>query len=331
MLAALVTEFASYESARFGEVADPVPAADEVLVRVHAAPVNYVDLVTFSGGYQFKPELPYTPGKGPAGVVCAVGSAVTGVNVGDRVLAMAERGGYAELVAVAQQNVYRLPATMSFLDAAAMSLAFDTAWMALRERTRLAVGESVLVLGGSGAVAAAAIQLAKAMGAARVIAGVSDPTRRGVAERAGADAVIDLSQQPLRETVPAMVRAANAGEGVDVVIDPVGGDAFDGALRAMNWRGRAVVVGFASGRIPSVKVNYLMVKNIEVSGLQISDYRKRRPDLMAKCYREVFDLFERGSLRLPPVATYPLADWVTAMRAVEQRTTTDRVILKVRD
>ncbi len=330
MQAALVNEFASYPSAALTEIADPVPAADEVLVEIHAAPVNYVDLVVFSGGYQFTPPLPYTPGKGPAGIIRGVGSAVTDLRVGDRVLAMAERGGYAELVTVAQQNVYRLPAGMSFEQAAAISLCFDTSWMALRERAHLVAGESVLVLGGSGAVGAATVQLARAMGAGKIIAGVSQPARAQFARRAGADAVIDLSRDPLRDTVREQVHAANGGRGVDVVIDPVGGDAFDGALRAINWRGRAVVVGFAAGRIPTVKVNYLMLKNIGICGLQISDYRTRCPDLMAQCYQELFGFFAAGTLGAQPVTLFPLSEWRAAMHAVERRTTSDRVVLTVR-
>jgi NADPH2:quinone reductase len=321
MRAVIVEELGSPADARLGEAADPVAADGQVLVEINAAPVNYVDLVTLSGKYQFTPSLPYTPGKGPAGVVRAVGAGVDGVAVGDRVLAMAEYGGYAELVAVDHRQVYRIPDRMSFVDAASMSLAFDTAWVALRDRARVRSGETVLVLGAKGAVGGAAVQLAKAMGA-RVLAGVSSPEGFD-----GADGVVDLSTPDLRDSISEQVFAANGGTGVDVVIDPLGGDPFDGAIRAVNWRGRVVVIGFAAGRIPTLKVNYLMLKNIEVSGLQISDYRKRTPELMEECYRELFGFYLDGKIAAPASTTLPLAQWRTALRMVEERTAPGRLVL----
>lgn len=309
------------------ETADPVPGDDEVLVEIHAAPVNYVDAVTITGNYQFTPALPYIPGKGPAGVVRAVGSNVSGVDVGDRVLAMAEYGGYAELVAVDHRQVYRLPDALSFVDAAAMSLAMDTAWMALRERARIKAGDSVLVLGATGAVGGAAVQLAKAMGARLVLAGVSCRKHSSDSNDTGADGIVDLSANNPREAVRRQVFAVTDGTGVDIVIDPLGGDFFDGAIRSLAWRGRMVVVGFAAGRIPSVKVNYLLLKNIEISGIQISDYRRRRPDLMAECYRELFELYEAGRIRAPLGTTRPLTEWKDALDMVRTRNANSRIVL----
>lgn len=326
MRAVRVREFGVVETAGIENVSDPDPGPGEVLVEVHAAPVNYVDHLTFSGLYQFKPALPYTPGKGPAGVVRSVGAGVTAVAPGHRVLAMAEYGGYAELAVAPEAQVYRLPDRMSFVDAAAMALGFDTSWMALRDRARLEPGESVLVLGATGAVGGAAVQLAKAMGAGTVIAGVSSPDRFADVA-AGADAVVDLSREPLRDTIRAQVDDATGGSGVDVVIDPLGGDAFDGSVRALAWRGRLVVIGFAAGRIPTLRVNYLLLKNIEVSGLQISDYRKRTPELMAECYREVFAFYDTGTVTAPHTHTVPLDAWATALDAVAQRTARARVVL----
>lgn len=319
MRAVVVHEFGSLEAVATEEVPDPVPSASEVLLEAHAVPVNYVDLLTMSGGYQFQPALPYIPGKGPAGVVRGVGADVTGVGPGDRVLAMAEYGGYAELVTVDARNVYRLPDELSFTGAAAMSLAFDTAWMALRDRATLRRGETVLVLGATGAVGGAAVQLAKGMGAGLVLAGAARSGSRAALAELGADGFVDLSGGNLRESIRDQVLQATSGTGVDVVIDPVGGDAFDGAIRALAWRGRLVVVGFAAGRIPTLKVNYALLKNIAVSGLQISDYRKRTPELMAECYREVFELYRAGQLTAPPATTFPLTQWRTAVEAAATR------------
>jgi NADPH2:quinone reductase len=176
MRAIVVDEFGPPEQLRVAEMPPPAPDVGEVLVRVHAAPVNYVDLLVVGGTYQFLPERPFIPGKGPAGVVTVLGPGVTALSVGDRVLAMAEQGGYAEAVALRADQCYRLPPRMSFLEAASLSLVYDTAWFALRERARLAPGETVLVLGASGGVGRAAVQLARTMGA-HVLAGVARPER----------------------------------------------------------------------------------------------------------------------------------------------------------
>jgi NADPH:quinone reductase len=212
MRAIVVHEFGPPERLRIGEVAEPVPEPDEVLVAVHAAPVNYVDLLVVGGTYQFLPPLPFIPGKGPAGVVTGLGEQVTGLRVGDRVLAMAEQGGYAEAVTMHANQCYRLPPSMSFTEAASLSLVYDTAWFALRERARLETGETVLVLGGSGGVGRAAIQLAHAMGA-RVLAGISRPERAASVRASDADAVIDLSAAVLRESLRAQVYAVTDGNG----------------------------------------------------------------------------------------------------------------------
>jgi NADPH2:quinone reductase len=328
MRAVRVSEFGQPAAIELATVDAPVPGPDEVVIRTHAAPVNYVDIIAMRGKYQFKPVLPYTPGKGPAGVVIAVGSEVTDITVGDRVLAMAEYGGYAEQAVAAVTQVYRLPESLSFVDAAAMSLAFDTAWMALRERGRITEGESVLVLGASGAVGSAAVQLAKAMGASQVLAGVSRPERFDALKKFGADAYVDLSRPELRESIREQVFSLTEGNGVDVVIDPVGADPFDGAVRALAWRGRMVIVGFAAGRIPTLKMNYPLVKNIEVSGLQVSDYRKRAPELLSECFAEIFAMYVDGRIHPPASRTFALGQFREAIDSAISREVTDRVILE---
>ena len=260
MRAVHVHELGQPFEAALGASPDPIAGPGEVLIEVCAAPVNYVDTLIVTGQYQFKPSLPFTPGKGPAGVVRAVGDQVNDFAVGDRVLAMAEYGGYAEMAVADQQQCYRLPDQLSFVDAAAMAVAFDTAWMSLRERARINPGETVLVLGATGAVGNAAVQLAKIMGAAKVFAAVTSPEKFDGLAQFGADAMIDLSAGDPRDAIREQIYRANDGQGVDIVIDPVGGDAFDGAIRAIAWRGRLVVVGFAGGRIPSLKMNYLLLK-----------------------------------------------------------------------
>ena len=330
MRAIIVDKFGAPEQLRVGDVAEPVPRADEVLVTVHAAPVNYVDLLVIGGTYQFLPPLPFTPGKGPAGVVAALGRNVTSLRVGDRVLAMAEQGGYAEAVTVVANQCYRLPPSMSFTEAASLSLVYDTAWFALRERARLESGETVLVLGASGGVGQAAIQLAHEMGA-RVLAGILRPEREASVRAAGADAVIDLSAAPLRDSLRTQVFAVTEGRGADIILDPLGGTIFEAAVRALAWRGRLVVIGFAAGAIPTIRTNYLLLKNIEISGLQISDYRKRRPAQVAACFAEIFSLYEQGKVKPATATAFPLVRAGEALAALRERRVAARAVLRLRD
>jgi NADPH2:quinone reductase len=326
MRAVIVNEFGAFTKARVGEIPDPVPGARQALVEIHAAPVNFVDLLVIAGKYQVRPKLPFTPGKSPAGIVRATGANIERLKPGDRVFTVAAQGGYAELVAVDETECYRLPDALSFNDAAAMSLTFDTAWIALRDRARLEAGETVLVLGATGGFGNAAVQLAKMMGA-KVLAGVSSADKFAQCRAAGADAMIDLSRPALKDSLREQVYAATGGAGADIVLDALGGDIFDAAIRALAWRGRLVVVGFAAGRIPTLAANYLLVKNIEVSGVQISDYHKRRPDLIAQCYAEVFDWLAAGKIKPPAVTTLKLEEFATALQLIADRTAKGRIVL----
>jgi NADPH:quinone reductase len=330
MRAIVVNEFGPPERLRVDEAPAPQPGPGEVLVEVHMAPVNYVDLLVVGGTYQFLPARPFIPGKGPAGVVTALGPGVTAPPIGARVLAMAEEGGYAEAVTLQADQCYRLPPRMPFADAASLSLVYDTAWFALRERARLAPGETVLVLGASGGVGQAAVQLAHAMGA-RVLAGISRPERAAAVRAAGVDAVIDLWRENLRDSLREQVWAATDGRGADVILDPLGGEVFDAALRALAWCGRLVVIGFAGGQIPSIKTNYLLLKNIEVSGLQVSDYRKRLPARMAACFAEIFELYEAGRIKPAAAQVFLLDQAGEALAALRDRRLAGRAVLRLRE
>ena len=330
MRAIVVDEFGPPERLRVAEMPPPVAGPGEIVVAVHAAPVNYVDFLVVGGTYQFLPPRPFVPGKGPAGIVAALGPDVTNFEIGDRVLAMAEAGGYAEAVAVQADQCYRLPAQMSFVEAASLSLGYDTAWFALRERARLEPGETVLVLGASGAVGQAAVQLAGAMGA-RVLAGISRPERASAALAAGAAAVIDLARADLRDSLRQQVYAVTDGAGADIILDPLGGAVFEAAVRTLAWRGRLVVIGFAAGGIPTVKTNYLLLKNIEISGLQVSDYRKRRPAQMAECFAEIFAFYQEGKVKPAAATVFPLERAGEALAALRDRRIDGRAVLRLRD
>ena len=240
---------------------------------------------------------------------------------------MNEHSGFAEQIVVDATNVYKLPDQLSFIDAAAMSLGFDTSWMALRERARIKPGDNVLVLGATGAVGNAAVQLAKAMGAGVVMGAVSSPDKFAVVQAAGADIMIDLSKPDLRESLRAQVFAATNKHGADIIIDPIGGAVFEAAIRSIAWRGRVVVLGFAAGSIPTLKINYLMLKNCEISGMQISDYRRRTPELMQECFAEIYRFYVEGKVSAPPSETMALADYAKAMHLIEARQTAKRMVL----
>jgi NADPH2:quinone reductase len=326
MKAIVVHEFGPLENLRVEDIADPAPGPGQVLIEVRAAAVNFVDSLVVTGKYQFLPARPFSPGKLPAGVVLAVGEGVTAPRVGDRVLTLAEYGGYAQKAVAAAKDCYILPDTLSFVDAAGMALAYDTAWFAIHERGRARAGETMLVLGASGAVGLAAVQLGRAYGL-KVIGGLADMGKADAVLKAGADACIDLGRENLRDSLREQVHALTEGRGADIVLDPLGDDYFDAALRAVAWCGRLVVIGFAAGRIPTVKVNYLLLKNIEVTGLQVSDYRKRTPDKMAHCMAEIFRLFGEGRLVNAPATTVPLEGAVDALADLCARKAKGRLVL----
>lgn len=326
MRAVVLREFGTPESLRIEDVPSPVPGPDEVLVDVHAVGVNFVDLLVISGKYQFLPERPFTPGKLPTGIVRRIGANVTEVAVGDRVLTTAEHGGYAQQAVAPAAQCYRLPDGMTFVEAASMALSYDTAWFALHERGRLRAGETVLVLGATGGVGAAAVQLAKAA-KARVLAGVSSRAKADAVLSSGADAIVDLSVDNIHDGLREQVHALTGGNGVDVVVDSLGDKYLPAALRALAWCGRLVVVGFAAGEIASVRTNYLLLKNVEISGLQVSDYRKKMPGRMRECFSDIFALFAKGLLRPSEATPLPLEAVASALGQLRDRKARGRIVL----
>src|SRR5690606_5861835 len=234
MKAVVIRSFGEVEDLVVETIADPVPGAGEVLIDVQATAANFVDLLVISGKYQFLPDRPFVPGKLPTGIVAAVGEGVENLRVGDRVLTLAEHGGYAQKAIAAASQCFPLPDSLSFTDAASMALAYDTAWFALCDRGRAVAGETVLVLGASGGVGLAAIQLAKAYGL-HVIAGISDPGKTQLVKDAGADDCIDLSVPDLHNSLREQVYALTEGRGADIVLDPLGDVYFAAALRAVAW------------------------------------------------------------------------------------------------
>ncbi len=315
---------------RMDDVPCPAPGAGEVAIRVAAAGVNYPDLLVVAGTYQVLPPCPFVPGKEVAGIVAAVGAGVTGLAPGDRVMAQLEHGGYATDVLAPVTATWRIPAAMTFADAAAMGLVYQTAWFALMDRGGFEPGQAVLVTGAAGGVGLAAVQLVRALGGT-AIAGVRGTAQAETLRASGASHLIDLSAPDLRNTIRDQVHALTGGRGVDLVLDQVGGDAFDGAIRSLAWCGRLVVVGFAGGRIPTVRANYLLVKNVTVSGLQWSDYRDRAPERVAEAQHAMFGLYVEGRIRPVIRERLGLERAGAALTALGTGGAAGKIILDVRD
>lgn len=324
MRAALVETFGPPESLITRKVADPVPGRAEVLIEVAAAGVNFPDVLVVAGTYQILPERPFSPGKEVAGRVRAVGPDVDRIGVGDRVLAQIEYGGYAELVLAQEPQVVAIPDGMPFPEAAALGLAAITAHFALVRRANLRPGETVLVTGAGGGVGSAGVQIAKALGAI-VIAVARDAERAALAEEQGADQVL-VAGPCLREQVMTLTD----GQGANVVLESVGGEVFAQALRCTAWEGRLVVIGFASGDLPTIKAGHLLVKNFAVMGIQVSDYRDREPDAVRQVVDELLELHVQGRLTVPIDRTYPLEEAAAALAAVEAGGLRGRVVLTCR-
>jgi NADPH2:quinone reductase len=330
MRAVLVREYGPAERAAVEEVTEPLPGAGEVVIDVEFADVSYPDLLMIEGRYQVKPPLPFVPGKVAAGRISGIGPGVSGFGTGDRVLAFVEHGAHAERMRAPAANCHAIPPGIGASEAAALGMAYQTAHFALRRRARMRQGETVLVLGAGGGVGLAAIELAKAFGSGAVVAATRGEAKRAAVLKAGADHVVDADAADLHESLRREVLAATGGRGADVVIDPVGGRVHAAALRAVAWEGRLVVVGFVGGDIPAIRANYLLVKNIAALGLQLSDYRDRRPDLCRAAQAEVFALCAAGRLRPRVARTLPLEDFRELLRLLAEAAVSGKLLIDPR-
>jgi NADPH2:quinone reductase len=328
--AVVIREHGPFAAQRVETLPDPVPGPGEALVEVHAAGLNFPDILVIEGKYQILPPRPFAPGKELAGVVRAVGEGVTTCRPGDRVMAWVEHGAFAELAVVPQAQCFVMPAAMNFAEGAAMGLTYITAWFALRDRAQAQPGETVLVTGAAGGLGLACVQVARAMGCT-VLAGITNPTRADLVTSAGAANVVDLAAENLRDSLRKQVAALTGGRGADVVLDPVGGDVFDAAIRALAWRGRLVVLGFAAGRIAEVKTNYLLVKNIAVSGLQVSDYRDRDTAWFRRAQDELLAWYAAGRLKPQVTARYPLERFAEGLEHFTRRGMHGKIVLTIRE
>lgn len=304
------------------DVASPQPRKNEILLDVQAAGVNFPDTLIIEGKYQFQPPLPFSPGGEAAGVVAAVGEKAGALKVGDRVMALTGWGAFAEQVAVPFYNVLPIPASMDFSTAAAFGMTYGTSMHALRQRGQLQAGEMLLVLGASGGVGLAAVEIGKAMGA-RVIAAASSAEKLAVAKAAGADELIDYTQASLREEI----KRLTGGQGVDVIYDPVGGELFEQAVRGLAWNGRLLVVGFASGSIPQLAANLVLLKGAAVLGVFWGAFAQRQPEDNAANFKQLFAWHAEGKLKPLVSQTYPLAEAGAAIEKLGQRQAVGKLVV----
>ena len=304
------------------EIAAPVPGPGEVLVEVKSAGVNFPDTLIIQNKYQFKPELPFTPGGELAGIVTQVGPGVTRVAVGQRVIGFVMWGAFAEQALVSQDQLTPMPDGMPFDVASAFLMTYGTCHHALVDRARLRAGETVLVLGAAGGIGIAAIEIARALGA-RVIAAASSPEKLALARERGAEMTIDYQAEDLRERV----KALTGGRGVDVVVDPVGGRFAEPALRSTGWRGRYLVVGFTDGEIPRLPLNLPLLKGCSIVGVFYGDFLRREPANAEAEVRALFELYGAGRIAPLVSARYDLAHGGDALQALGQRRVRGKVVI----
>ncbi len=323
MRALVVEDFAPFETHEIRELPDPAPGPGEVIIDARAMGLNFPDVLMVEGKYQHKPARPFIPGFDAAGVVRAVGAGVSRVAVGDRVLTSQGHGAFATRVTAPEQGVWRMPEAMSFEHGAAFGLVYLTAYISLIENARAKAGETVLITGASGGVGLAMVQFGAAMGM-RIIGGATSAEKAVLVQENGAESTVDLAADNLRDSLRDEVYALTEGAGVDLVVDIVGGDVFDAAIRAIRPGGRIAIVGFASGRIPAIKANYLLIKRLTAIG---SPLRSGDDALKDKAMAELLGLYQAGGLRPVISARVAFDDWREAFRRFRERRVTGKIVM----
>jgi NADPH2:quinone reductase len=325
MRAVLCTAFEGVKSLSLTEVAEPQPAADEVLVDIHAASVSYMDHLMTCGDYQMRPALPYVPGTDGAGVVIACGEHVTRFRPGDRVSCEGWFGSFAERMVAKESSTVLLPSNVDFTVGSTILQAYLTAWYALVGRARLQAGETVLVTGAAGGIGLACVELARLLDA-RVVAVVGAAEKAAIVRRYGAEEVIDHSCEDVRQRV----KAFTGDQGIDVCVDSIGGMLFHTLSRLMRWNGRLMPIGFTSGEIPSLSMNLPLLKNYSIVGVFIGPWKERFPDDASRAAATVMAWIGEGKLRPHIDRMLPLERAAEAMSAVANRTAQGRIVLRVK-
>jgi NADPH2:quinone reductase len=304
------------------EVPEPDLRPGTLLIEVHAAGCNFFDILMVQGRYQVKPPFPFVPGAEIGGIVREVGPGVRGFAVGDRVLATSGLGGFAERALAPASASHLLPPDMSFAEGAAFPIIYPTSYAGLVYRAALQPKEDLLVHAAAGGVGIAAVQIGKALGA-RVIATAGDPEKLEIARREGADELIDYR----KEDFATRVMELTGGKGADVIYDSVGGEVFEKSMKCIAWNGRLLVIGFASGTIPSVQANRILLKNIAVTGLHWGAHATKDPEKIPRTFEALFELYRSGQIRPVIFASHPLEELPAALEALASRKTYGKVIV----
>jgi NADPH2:quinone reductase len=324
MKALLCTAWGGPEALGIGELPSPSPGSGDILVGIRACGLNFADTLMIQGKYQERPDFPFSPGLEIAGEVLETGSGVDDFAPGDRVIALCGHGGLAERVVVASGNAVHLPQGMDFVTAAGFAVVYGTAHVGLERRARLQPGEVLLVHGAAGGVGLAAVEVGRRMGAT-VIATASSEEKLALAKAHGAQHGINYREENFRDRV----KALTDGRGADVIFDPVGGEVFDQSIRCINWEGRLLVIGFASGTIPDLPVNLTLVKNMSVVGVYWGAYRKRDSAVLQQSWQQLLEWFAEGALSPHISATYPLAQTPAALTSLMERRATGKVVVTI--
>jgi NADPH2:quinone reductase len=323
MKAILCTHFGGPDDLEFADIAEPVAGPGEAIVRVKAAALNFFDLLIIAGKYQNKPPFPFSPASEFAGIVESVGPGVTEVAPGDRVMGSTGWGAAREFTTAATRQLVKIPDSLDFERAAGLTVTYATTLYGLRERGALKAGETLVVLGASGGVGLAAIEIGKIMGA-RVIACASSEEKLAFARTHGADETVNYASENLRDAL----KRLGGARGVDVVYDPVGGAYAEPAVRSLGWEGRYLVIGFAAGEIPKLPLNLVLLKSCDIRGVIWGAWTQRNPQGQRALMSEIVRWCAEGKLSGHVHAVYPLAETAQALKAIADRKAMGKIVLR---
>jgi len=322
MKAVVCEEFAPIAELKYKEIDSPKIGAKQVLVEMRACSVNFPDTLIVQGKYQMRPERPFSPGSDIAGVVKAIGEGVKHVKPGDEVFGFVRTGGFAEEIRVPARDVFPKPPGMDFPIASSFMMAYGTSFHALKDRAKLQKGETLVVLGASGGVGLAAVELGKLMGA-RVIACASTTEKLELCQKYGADEIINYTTENLKERIKELTNS----KGADVIYDPVGGDYSEAALRAMGWNGRFLVVGFAAGNIPKIPLNLALLKVCQIVGVFWGRFAIEFPKENMANTMQLIQWFATGKIKPHIDKTYPLKDAIQALKDMANRKVKGKIVI----
>lgn len=322
MKAIVCNKFGTPDTLQFQEIENPSPKKNEILIAVKACSVNFPDTLIIQGKYQFRPEFPFSPGSDFAGIVEKIGEDVKQFKVGDEVVGFIPFGGFAEKAIAKAKDCFPKPRGMSMVNASAFLLAYGTSYHALKDRANLQKGETILILGASGGVGLTALELAKLMGA-KVIAAASTKEKLDLCTQFGADEVINYTEESLKDKVKELTN----GSGVDVIYDPVGGHFSELALRAIAWKGRHLVIGFANGKIPKIPINLTLLKGASIVGVFWGAFAQKEPKKSLENIHQLLTWFAEGNLKPHINKTYALKDAPKALEDMIQRKVKGKIVI----